>query len=279
MSSHHHHHHHKSESSRKSKESNDASPQPELDDDQQLRLPDDSVLIQFASVDPTIYIDNPENTFGDPFFEETLDEKTQKSMEEILLAYKQLASVNMNLSLEIVKLRVAAGDLKNGDVYNLLDKFYQDVPDPVTVHAPFLNASSLPLFTEKQALHTTIADKLIKLMPSKDYTHSRRAQSYINGYRLQQQEDDEDVDGNGDGDGDDKNNNDNQSDTEIKVGEVGLISKYKKVKKDQNDDDEEEEEVNDEMTTTTSTNNHKQKSNKKKNKRKKTKDSNSNSDI
>ena len=64
MSSHHHHHHHKSESSRKSKESNDASPQPELDEDQQLRLPDDSVLIQFASVDPTIYIDNRRNSFG-----------------------------------------------------------------------------------------------------------------------------------------------------------------------------------------------------------------------
>lgn len=128
-----------------------------------MHMPDDSLLIRFDQVDPTIFIDNPDHAFNDPFYHEKVDEPLGAALLELLSRYQELVNANINLSIQTIKKSLQDDELKNGDVYDILDKFNDDIPDVVHVNSSFLSESTLPLFLAKQTLHCDINKKLKQL--------------------------------------------------------------------------------------------------------------------
>lgn len=126
-------------------------------------IPDDTILIQYESVDPTRVLDNPSNYFGETFFEEKVGEKIGASFVEMLLKYQELANTNMNITIQSVKHKLKNDDMKTSDLYDLLDKFYVDVPDIVSIDSSFVTVDLLPLFLIKHDLHKDIKKRLTNL--------------------------------------------------------------------------------------------------------------------
>lgn len=125
-----------------------------------IKIPNDSLLIQYDSIDPTDVIDNPSHAFGDDFYESCVDEKLGVMFIGVLESYQKLAHANNTLTLSVLKNQLMEEKLKNSHVYGLLDKFYMDVPDVVSVDSTFLNENTIPLFLEKQKIHASIKAQL-----------------------------------------------------------------------------------------------------------------------
>jgi len=126
-------------------------------------IPDDTILIQYDSVDPTRVLDNPSDYFGETFFEEKVGEKIGASFVEMLLKYQELTNANMNITIQAVKHKLKNDDMKTSDLYDLLDKFYVDVPDIISVDSSCMTVDFLPLFLLKHELHKDIKSRLTKM--------------------------------------------------------------------------------------------------------------------
>ena len=124
-----------------------------------FELPPDSLLVVYDSVDPTTMLDNPNTTLDDAFFNDAVVDPLP--VIEIMDQFQKLTNTNMNLNKEIIKHRIATGELKNSHIYPLLDKLFIDIPGVIKVDSSFLNVEHLPLFLEKQVAHTELK-KMIK---------------------------------------------------------------------------------------------------------------------
>jgi hypothetical protein len=123
------------------------------------------MIIQYDSVDPTRVLDNPSHLFGDTFFDQKVNEKVGACLIDLLDHYQKLSNVNVNMTLQTIKFELQHDELQNSEVYNLLDKFYVDIPDINCVNSAWISADTLPLMIEKQNLHKSIKEKL-KLLQS-----------------------------------------------------------------------------------------------------------------
>jgi len=126
----------------------------------QIRIPDDSMIIRYESVDPTRVLDNPCHLFGDTFYDQHVDEKVGSLVGGVLSMYQKLAHLNADITIQNVKYDLQQDDMKNSEIYDLLDKFYVDLPDVNCVNSSWLNADTLTILLEKQSLHKTIKHDL-----------------------------------------------------------------------------------------------------------------------
>ena len=126
----------------------------------QIRIPDDSMIIRYESVDPTRVLDNPSHLFGDTFYDQHVDEKVGLLVGGVLSMYQKLAHLNADITIQNVKYDLQQDDMKNSEIYDLLDKFYVDLPDVNCVNSSWLSADTLTILLEKQSLHKTIKHDL-----------------------------------------------------------------------------------------------------------------------
>ena len=128
-----------------------------------IRIPDDSMIIRYDQADPTRVLDNPSHSFGDTFFNDNVDEKMGSVLVELLEQYQKLATINSNITIQTVKHDLRQDDLKISEIYDLLDKFYVDLPDINCVNSSWLTPETLPFISEKQKLHKAIKENLATL--------------------------------------------------------------------------------------------------------------------
>jgi hypothetical protein len=128
-----------------------------------IQIPDDSLIIQYSSVDPTRVLDNPSHLFGDTFYDCNVSEKVGSMLIELLESYQRLSNANMAITLQTIKTQLMTEEMKNSDIYSILDKFYVDVPDISCVTSTWVNADALPFLLAKQELHQGIKEKLKQL--------------------------------------------------------------------------------------------------------------------
>ena len=129
----------------------------------QIRIPDDSMIIRYESVDPTRVLDNPSHLFGDTFYDQHVDEKVGSLVGGLLTMYQKLAFLNADITLQNIKFGLQQDDMKNSEIYDLLDEFYVDLPNVNYVNSSWLNATTLSVLLEKQTLHKTIKQNLEQL--------------------------------------------------------------------------------------------------------------------
>jgi len=136
---------------------------PSPSDPDECHIPDDATVMQFPNLDPAEVLDNPSLLFGKTrkkILDTPLDEKTSEQLLELTKLYEKLAFSSFSISQEILKHRLAVGDLTHKDIYYILDKFYNDYPTIFTIPGFFLTSETLPLFQDKQSLHVECAKKL-----------------------------------------------------------------------------------------------------------------------
>ena len=126
-------------------------------------IPNESMIIEYNVIDPTDVLDNPRNVFGTTFNQYSVNEKTASIFVDLLLKYQQLSQANMELNVKYIKHMIQLDDFKTDDVYDLLDKFYTDIPQILPINANFLNTDRFKMFISKKELHDDIKDKLVKL--------------------------------------------------------------------------------------------------------------------
>ena len=80
---------------------------------------------------------------------------------------------------------IQSDEFKTDDVYDLLDKFYTDIPQTIPINANFLNTDRLKMFISKKELHDDIKDKLTKLdnLLKVDYISEQKTDN-ITPYKL-----------------------------------------------------------------------------------------------
>jgi hypothetical protein len=133
-----------------------SSPSPSPDDPNDFQIPDDSLIVQYPNLDPSEHLENPGLVYGDArelFYAEPMDEKMGGMLVQVLENYRDLANTSFDTSLSIVKHNLQNGTLKHKDAYDILDKFYNDYPDALTIPGSFLSVDHLNLFAEKLKLH------------------------------------------------------------------------------------------------------------------------------
>ena len=119
--------------------------------------------IQYQTVDPTFFLDNPKNQFGSTFRDCPVDEKLGSLFVDLLLSYQSLSNSNINIAIQNIKNILSDGRLTNSDIYELLDKFFINVPDVGKIDSSFITFENLPLFISKHELHLQISEKLKKM--------------------------------------------------------------------------------------------------------------------
>ena len=130
----------------------------------EIRIPDDSILLNFTSCDPTIILDNPKfDEFSIDFdvsqgFEDVSEEVGDMFIKTIEL-YRDLALININMSILILKRNQPCG-LKTTRIYDVLDKFYLDLPDIVAVDAAWVSEASVRSIIDKEKTHAAIKEHL-----------------------------------------------------------------------------------------------------------------------
>jgi len=122
-------------------------------------IPDDTMILQYASVDPTRVLDNPRHRFGDGSTP-PVEPATGAVVEELMALYQKLAHLNATITIQSVKFDLQRNELKSSEVYDLMDKFYMDLPDINCVSTSWLTPETLALIVEKQTLHETIKQHL-----------------------------------------------------------------------------------------------------------------------
>ena len=140
-----------------------SSPSPSPDDPNDFQIPDDSLIVQYPNLDPTEHLENPGLVYGDArelFYGESMDEKMGALLVQVLENYRDLATTSFDTSLAIVKHNLQNGTLKHKDAYDILDKFYNDYPDTLTIPGSFLSETHLNWFTEKLRLHNQCEQSL-----------------------------------------------------------------------------------------------------------------------
>jgi hypothetical protein len=169
------------------------SPVPSSVDDN--TIPENCIVIRYESIDPTNYLENPENLFGvreKEFLTTTLNDEIGTTLSDLLDQYKNVMAMNVEISNQAVKTEIGKKNITNGDVYNLLDKMYTDIPDVFNIDASFLNGESLNLFIQKQNLHKIIRQNLEKIGNSLAIPFPLNAFNvYQNEKRAAQEEDSE----------------------------------------------------------------------------------------
>lgn len=136
----------------------------------QLRIPDDSMIVRYESTDPTDMLDNPNHHFGDDVYDRIVPEKLGGILIELLEKYQKLTQVNSNITLMNVKHLLQRDELKIAEIYDLVDKFYVDVPDINCVSSSWISQDHLPLLLEKQNLHVDIKKTVGLLQATIDNT-------------------------------------------------------------------------------------------------------------
>lgn len=135
-----------------------------------LRIPDDSMIIRYDSTDPTDVLDNPRHHFGDELYDRVVPEKLGGILVELLEKYQKLSQVNSNITVMNVKHLLQRDEFKVADIYDLVDKFYVDIPDINSVNSSWISQEHLPLLIEKQNLHIDIKKSLVVLQTTLDNT-------------------------------------------------------------------------------------------------------------
>jgi hypothetical protein len=130
---------------------------------QHIHIPDDSMIIRYDQADPTRILDNPSHSFGDTFFNDHVCEKMGSILVELLEQYQKLSTVNSNITIQTVKHDLKQNELKVSEIYDLLDKFYVDLPDINCVNSSWLTPDTLIFISEKQNLHKSIKENLVLL--------------------------------------------------------------------------------------------------------------------
>ena len=132
-----------------------------------IRIPDDSIIVHFTSVDPTQVFDNPIHS-GTGAFECDCKVNTEVSdkLIQVLQQYRNLVSVNFDISINNVKHQLKSGELKSRHIYDLLDKFFMDVPDIIALDASWLTKESVEHLIQKQHIHEDIKSTLYDLNTS-----------------------------------------------------------------------------------------------------------------
>lgn len=135
-----------------------------------FRIPDDSMIIRYDSTDPTDVLDNPRHHFGDELYDRVVSEKLGGVLVELLEKYQKLSQVNSNITVMNVKHLLQRDELKVADIYDLVDKFYVDIPDINSVDSSWITPEHLPLIVEKRNLHVDIKKSLVVLQATLDNT-------------------------------------------------------------------------------------------------------------
>jgi hypothetical protein len=144
--------------SESSSENNSSSPSAPMSP-RGIQIPDDSILIQYNSVDPTRVLDNP-SQYIDDFYQLSVDEKVGCMLVELLQKYQELSYNNMELSIYSIKHKLQKDQMKYNEIYDLVDKFFVDTPNTTTIPSSFITSDALKLFTKKQVIHEEIEQKL-----------------------------------------------------------------------------------------------------------------------
>jgi hypothetical protein len=148
--------------------SGDSSPPPSTV--KHLRIPDDSMIIKYESTDPTDLLDNPRHQFGDDVYGRVVPEKLGGVLMELLEKYQKLTLLNSTITSMNVKHLLQQDELKIGEIYDIVDKFYVDVPDINCVNSSWITQEHLPILLEKQTLHTDIRKTLVLLQTTIENT-------------------------------------------------------------------------------------------------------------
>ena len=124
----------------------------------EIRIPDDSVIINFTSVDPTCVLDNPIHfSQGSASSDDCqVNSIVAHQLQQLLESYRDLAVVNMNISIDNINHQLQNGDIRNSKIYDLLDKFFIDVPDIVGINASWLTPVTIQSLVKKQEIHQNI---------------------------------------------------------------------------------------------------------------------------
>jgi hypothetical protein len=123
----------------------------------EIRIPDDSVIINFTSVDPTCVLDNPiHSVHGSSLDDCEMNSIVAHQLQRLLESYRDLALINMNISIDNINHQLQNGDIRNSKMYDLLDKFFIDVPDIVGLKASWLSASTIQSLVKKEETHQNI---------------------------------------------------------------------------------------------------------------------------
>lgn len=137
-----------------------ASPAPSSVADHFQRLPSEALLVQFDNVDPTRSLDNPRHAFGDSYADHAVSAATGQQVILLLELYVALMKTNATISLQSVRASLERKDLKVSTVYDLLDKFYLDLPAVVGLPSQWLGVEALPYLDEKRTLHEQLQTQL-----------------------------------------------------------------------------------------------------------------------
>lgn len=140
------------------------SPVPTLNEEENdSELPEDSVVIQFKSLNPSAFIENPSLVYepeNNLFNRETVDEKLGDQIINLIDTYKEIATNSFELSKQIIKHRLNNKNFAIGDIFYVFEKFFIDYPDPFPAPATFLTIENLKLFHDKLALHESCENQL-----------------------------------------------------------------------------------------------------------------------
>jgi hypothetical protein len=153
-----------------------------------IHIPDDSMIIQYEQTDPTRILDNPSHSFGNKFSNDHVNEKMGVILVELLEKYQKLSTINSNITIQTVKHDLQKNELKASEIYDILDKFYVDLPDINCVNSSWLTPETLVFISEKQKLHKSIKEDLVLLQKtiensnteSNDKESEQQVEEYIN---------------------------------------------------------------------------------------------------
>jgi hypothetical protein len=68
--------------------------------------------------------------------------------------------MNIEISINNIKQQLVKGDIRSHHIYDVLDKFFMDVPDIVALNASWLSKDSVEHLIEKQKIHEEIKSSL-----------------------------------------------------------------------------------------------------------------------
>lgn len=120
-----------------------------------VELPNDTLMVEFANVDPARALDNPK--YDGPEVPAVSAEVREKLF-ELLEQYRKLTQANMELTLQTLH---SLKELTRLEVYEALDKAYVDVPDVAKLDSAWLcGPDGLTFLAQKQNLHLQIQASL-----------------------------------------------------------------------------------------------------------------------
>lgn len=201
----------------------------------EVRLPENCVVVQFESVDPTKILDNADNSFGSiehfEFYEKPIqDSEVKTKLLDLLNSYRDLILSTEELNIKQLSHQLDEKTITNKDIYHILDKIYLDIPASFEMSASFLSVESLPLIVKKRCLHKKISQDLTVLQDLLTSQRERIVKEYMSGKKdktpskVDDDEDDED-------DEEDDEEEDSHSDCEKQKSRVKKQVKQPKVKK------------------------------------------------